>query len=125
MTRALLALALLALTGCASLPPETAVEESTWLALQTVDGLQTAQIANVPGDFERESSLFIGREPSVRSTGVYFAATAAMHVAATEYMTAHHFPRWVIRGFEAVTIADSARCVAGNAQIGLRMGVAL
>lgn len=108
------------LSGCVSWPKETVMEESSWLVFQSIDGVQTADIAHVSGDFERESAWAIGRRPSVSSTVAYFAVTAAIHLGATEYMTAHHWPRWAIRGFEAVTIADSARCVVGNEEIGLR-----
>lgn len=113
--------AMMLLDACASLPAETAAEEGSWLALDAVDGAQTADIQNHPHDYEAESEMFIGQRPSTRSVATYFAAMAGLHIGATEFMTAHHFPRWAIRGFEAVTIADSARCVAGNEAIGLQV----
>lgn len=109
------------LTACATWPTETKVEESTWLALQAVDGAQTADIQNHRDAYEQESAFLIGRQPSTRSVATYFAAAAALHVGITEYMSANDWPLWARRTFEALTIADSARCVVGNADIGLHV----
>lgn len=111
----------LPLTACAPWPTETRVEEGTWLALQAIDGAQTADIQNHRDDYELESAFLIGREPSTRSVVTYFAATAALHVGITEYMVANDWPLWARRTFEMLTIADSARCVVGNAEIGLHV----
>jgi hypothetical protein len=107
------------LSACATWPTEYRVEESTWIALHTADALQTAQIEHTPGVYESESAWILGREPSHKSVALYFAAAAAGHLAITDYLIEHHWPPWTVRMFEAVTIADSARCVVGNARIGI------
>lgn len=121
MLRALLAglvLAVLA-SGCASLTPETAAEESAYLALTAIDAAQTVNIAHTPGLYESESAAFIGREPSRSAVYAYLGGQAVLHASAGAYMDAHGYPRWARRLFEAVTIADEANCVRGNYQLGI------
>lgn len=105
--------------GCASWSPETKVEEGAWLSLHVVDAIQTSRIAQTPGVIETESAWAIGREPSIASTAGYFAVAAALHFAVTDALVRYHANPWVIRAWEAVTIADSARCVVVNRSLGL------
>ena len=107
------------LTGCAALPRSVQIEETAFLALHAVDGLQTANIPNTPHAFEAESAWAIGREPSARSTAAYFAAIALVHFAVTRYLCAHHVKPWIIQAWELGSIAWGVRDVAANSSIGV------
>lgn len=110
------------LSGCAVLSDREALtEEAAFAAFHAVDGAETAQIQNTPGIIEEESAWAIGRKPSTRSVIAYFAGCEATHVAATDYMLAHHWPKAVIRAFEALTIADAGEDAVSNAYIGLKV----
>ena len=112
-------IAILALSGCATWPRETVAEESTFLTLHAIDGMQTANIQNTPHIYEAESAWAIGREPSSQSTTAYFAALAIAHVAVTDFMVCHHVNPWIIRTWELVGIAWDMRDVTTNFSIGL------
>lgn len=121
LTPVLLAIiALSALTGCASIPRRVQVEEATFMALHAVDGFQTANIRNTPGTYEAESAWAIGREPSPRSTTIYFAAIALVHFAVTRYLCAHHVKPWIIQAWELGGIAWGVENVAHNYAIGIK-----
>ena len=109
------------LSGCTTWSPETKVEESTFLTLHAVDGLQTANIHNTRGCYEAESAWAMGREPSARSTTAYFAALAIAHVAITNLMVDHDAPPWMLRTWEFVGIAWNVRDVSHNAEIGINL----
>jgi len=115
----LIALAL-ALCGCTELPTETKVEEATFLTLHVLDADQTSQFAGTNGRvIEEESAWAMGKRPSKRSVIIYFSACEALHIGATEFMTAHHWPKLAIRTFEALTIMDAAQDVGGNYELGV------
>jgi hypothetical protein len=99
--------------------PETQAEEGAWLSLHVIDTAQTSNIARTPGVIEKESAWAIGEKPSPDRVYAYMGAMALAHYAAADYMDAHDWPRWIRRTFEAVTISDSARCVADNKRNGL------
>lgn len=117
----------LVFSGCAihSWSRETVAEESTFLTLHAIDGMQTANIAHVNcggmiGCHEEESAWAIGKEPSAQSTAAYFAAIALIHLAVTNYLCAHHANPWVIRGWELIGIAWNVRDVRNNMELGIR-----
>jgi hypothetical protein len=118
-----LAIAILAclLAGCTTWSPETKVEETTFLTLHAVDGLQTADIHNTRGCYEAESAWAMGREPSARSTAGYFAALAVAHVAITQLMIDYDAPPWALRTWELIGIAWNVRDVSHNAQLGIKI----
>ena len=107
------------LTGCAALPRSVQIEETAFLTLHAVDGLQTANIPNTPHAFEAESAWAIGREPSARSTAAYFAAIAVLHFAVTRYLCTHHAKPWIIQAWELGSIAWGVQDVAHNYSIGI------
>lgn len=111
----------LALGACATWNTETKVEETTFLTLHAVDGLQTANIARTRGCFEAESGWAIGREPSSSSTAAYFAAIAVAHFAVTDLLVKYHANPWIIRSWELVGIALGAQNVVHNASIGIKL----
>ena len=121
LTPVLLAIiALSALTGCASIPRGVQAEEVTFMALHAVDGFQTANIRHTPGTYEAESAWAIGREPSTRSTAIYFVAIALAHFAVTRYLCAHHVRPWIIQAWEVGSIAWGAADVIHNEEIGIQ-----
>lgn len=120
MSRVLIASLALLLGGCAVVQDrETLKEEAVFAVAHALDGAQTAQIQHTPGIVEREWAWTIGAKPSTRSTAAYFAGSEVLHVAAADYMLAHHWPRWTLRTFEALTIADASQDVVSNAYLGL------
>jgi len=121
-------LALSMLCGCATWTPETEIEESTFLTLHAVDGLQTAHIASThhgcDGQIrcqEIESAWAIGCEPSARSTAGYFAAIAIAHVAVTQLLVHYDAPPWALRTWEIIGIAWNVRDVSHNAALGINL----
>lgn len=116
----LMIILLSALAGCAAIPRSVRIEETTFLALHAVDGFQTANIRHTPGTYEAESAWAIGREPSTRSTGIYFTAIALAHFAVTRYLCTHHAKPWIIQAWELGGIAWGAEDVAHNYIIGIR-----
>lgn len=111
----------LSCAGCATAHwnTETKVEESAFLTLHAVDGLQTANICHTPHRFEAESTWALGREPRAGRTAAYFALIALGHIAITNLMIEHHAPEWIIRTWELGGIAWDVRDVAHNAEIGI------
>jgi len=122
MMKVVLALAAaMFLAGCATWSPETKAEESVYLTLDAVDGLQTADIAHTHGCYEAESPWLLGREPSARSTSAYFAALAVAHIAITQLLVDHNAPPWTLRTWELIGIAWNVRDVSHNAEIGIKL----
>lgn len=101
--------------------PETRVEESVYAVLRTADALQTINIGADPQQYyERESAWAIGRHPSKRSVLLYMGSQEAAHLVIGWEADRAGVPRWLRRGFEAVTIADEANCVIGNIELGVK-----
>lgn len=113
-------MAALSLTGCATWPTQTRIEESSFLALHAVDGLQTSQIASTPHVHEAESEWALGPEPSSGRVAAYFAALALAHIAITNYLVTHHAKPWVIRTWEFLGIGWDIGDVMHNASLGIR-----
>jgi len=113
---------LVTLSGCAVLQDrETLTEEAVFAAAHLVDGMETAQIHSTPGIIEEESAWAIGKKPSPRSVAIYFAGCETLHLAASDFMLEHHWPRLAIRTFEALTIADAGEDAVSNAYLGLKV----
>jgi hypothetical protein len=121
LTVAILACAI-SLPGCAVLnDKEATAEEAAFAVLHAADGAETAQIQSTPGIIEMESAWAIGKKPSTRSVVVYFAGCEAAHLAVTDFMLAHHWPRLAIRTFEALTIVDAGEDAVSNEYLGLKV----
>lgn len=107
------------LGGCAAWPTETKIEETSFMTLHAIDGLQTANIRGTPHCYEAESAWAMGREPSTGSTAAFFAVAAVAHFAVTDLLVNMHAKSWVIRAWELGSVAWDARDVANNAAIGI------
>jgi hypothetical protein len=108
------AISLLALTGCSTMPAETA-----WQILHAIDTAQTVGIAQQPDRYyERFSSGVIGKHPSEESVIAYMGACAVSHYVFAKWSYDRH--RTIYKAFEAVTIGVTGTNVSINYRIGLR-----
>jgi len=88
--------------------------QATFLILQTVDWLQTKEIARNPRYYEQNPIL--GKYPSQNAVDFYFLSTAIAHSA-----VAYLLPKEYRRVWQCVFIGISAHCVARNYHIGIRI----
>jgi hypothetical protein len=110
----------LACAGCATVTPETALEESAFAALHATDAYQTVEIGQSEGRWhEAESSWAMGNEPSKRSVVLFMAGVELAHLGVGLYLEAIDAPRWVRRVFEGVSLGSATYNVVGNAQLGV------
>jgi len=116
-----IALAALALQGCAGLSTEVRDEEAAFQAVNFLDFGQTLNIAqNSNGQmFEHESAFLIGRHPSKRSVVAFSTGIAATHFAITEGLAALDAPVWVQRSWQVVTIGFTGEAVIANFSVGI------
>lgn len=120
------------LAGCSTLAPAKqrhglALTEASWQALHAVDFSQTVTIARQPHRYHEQgfpTRWLIGEHPSETAVAATWAGFALLHFAVTRYLAAcaDRGPawRWVLYGWEALTITDSAVAVAQNASMGLQ-----
>jgi hypothetical protein len=132
LARALLVPVILGLCGCATLQqtaggPGLALAEASWQVLHAVDFAQTITIARQPARFEEEgipTVWLIGEHPSEGAVEACWAGFALLHLAGTRFLALRadrgRVWRWALYGWEALSIADGAYAVAGNASIGLQ-----
>lgn len=138
-----LALVLLALTGCATVPPSgvfpreqgSRAAESTWLALHAVDTLQTVQIAKHPECFRESNPIAAGvygtDHPSAGRVAVTNVALAFVHsvvsrwlddnVAESEATHDGNVGGWYVGRivWHGLSIGGTGGAVAGNFSLGL------
>ena len=87
--------------------------EAVYLAVDTIDWLQTRNIARNPDKFY-ETNSYLGQHPSVGKVNEYFAVTMLLHVGIVTSLPSKY--RSV---FQFTTIAYEINYVAGNYQIGI------
>lgn len=127
--RNLLAFAtILSLSACATLPEPAAISEGIWQGLNAADFSQTVTIAREPQRYSECAELtrpIIGAHPSQQGVEAYWAGYSLLHYAVSVWLarmaddTGERGWTWALYGWEAVTLASSARNVAHNASIGL------
>ncbi len=105
---------------------ETIAEEFAFQLVHLADTGQTLDIAAHPDRYGESRSCLdagwaIGRHPSRAAVWTYMSTEAALHAGVTLAMVHFGAPRWVVRTWEAVTIAVDADTVANNASVGLRV----
>jgi hypothetical protein len=104
--------------GCSSLP----TSEYVWQGAHLVDVAQTMQIARNP-DCYREDNRFtsqlIGDHPSEGDVAAWGIGTSLFHAGITSILVDLEAPRWVIAGWQAVTIVAVGDAVANNFDEGL------
>lgn len=98
--------------------------EAIWHGLHLADTLQTIDATRRPGyressDFWRGSGWLIGHHPNQAKVWGYMAGEAAGHAAVTVLLLHTRAPRWVLVGWEAITIGIAANTVAREARLGL------
>ena len=113
--------ALLFGTGCTALEQR---ETQAWLALHAVDTAQTFRIAGDPACYSEGGEVtrrLIGRHPSDAEVAAWSLGTAALHLAATDWLLRNDHPR-AATVLQYVHIGISASAVANNYSIGIRIG---
>jgi hypothetical protein len=116
MRAAAIAAALLALTGCASLPPQ----EVAYQTLHVIDTAQTLEIARHPDEF-RETNLTMGDHPTTARVIGWSVTLGAVHYVVSDFLLAHEMPK-TYAAWQLVTIGATAQDVRSNYRIGLRLG---
>lgn len=126
----LAAAAIILLSGCASLPESAAVSEGVWQGLNAADFSQTVTIAREPRRYSECAELtqpIIGSHPSQQGVEAYWAGYSLLHYAISGWLareadaTGERGWIWALYGWEAVTLASSARNVVHNESIGLTL----
>jgi len=129
----LIALVLAAVTNVAnadSFPSEKwnkqfAAEEVLFQALHVVDLGQTLDIKHHPDIQETNmsnggSSDVIGHHPNDAKVVGWMITEAMVHFVVTDYLIRSDAPKWMVHGWEAVTIGVQAGVVHNNFSLGLR-----
>lgn len=106
----------LALTGCASLPPE----EITYQTVHLIDTAQTLEIARHPDKF-RETNLTMGDHPNTARVIGWSVTLGAVHYVVSDFLLSHDMPK-TYAAWQLVTIGATAKDVRDNYRIGLRLG---
>lgn len=113
-----LAVLLLLLTGCAS------VGEPVFQTVHLVDTIQTfhgAASDKCYGEADPVTRRLIGSEPSHAGVIAWGVGYAALHYGITRWLTETGHDR-IATVWEVLTIADTARDVGRNIEIGIRIG---
>ena len=87
--------------------------EAVYLAVDTVDWLQTRNIARNPDKFY-ETNSYLGQHPSVGKVNGYFATMMLVHVCIVTVL-----PSKYRATFQFTSIAYEASYVAGNYRLGI------
>jgi hypothetical protein len=87
--------------------------EAVYLAVDTVDWLQTRNIARNPDQFY-ETNSYLGKHPSVGKVNGYFATMMLVHVGIVTVLPSKHRST-----FQFTSIFYELRCVNGNYQLGI------
>jgi hypothetical protein len=119
-------LALLLCTSARATDFESLSEEFVFQSVHAIDWNQTQQIAEQSARYHENGNAFdagwvIGEHPSIAHVNAYFIGEATLHAAVTLAAVKLNAPRWVLRTWQAVTIAVDANMVARNASLGLRV----
>ena len=91
------------------------VLESTWIAIDAMDWLQTRNIARNPDQYY-ETNPILGKHPSVRQVNTYFALCVLGHIAATNILKRPY--RTYLQVF---SIGVSMQYVNNNYGLGIKM----
>lgn len=116
----LVAVAVLAASGCASLPPGEAVYQG----LHSLDVAQTVEIARNPEKFQEAdvgTRCLIGSHPTEAHVIEWGVANAVAHYAIDDYLYRTNHPKLALL-FESASIAFVADTVHHNYKIGLGYG---
>lgn len=109
---------MLMLQGCASIgAPEVAYQ-----SIHAIDSLQTIQIARSPSCFYETGTVtqdVIGRHPSVGGVIAWEVAVSAAHYYVTHLLERNEAPRWVVYGWQSLSIGHAARQVRTNDDQGI------
>lgn len=116
----LIAVCLIAVFGCASLPKETLYEEGAYQVLAAVDAAETLDLVQHPGHWHwYETNPVLGKHPSDGRVVTYFAVSGVAHAGVTCLLAQSGAPPWVTRAFELVSIGIETRALANNAERGV------
>jgi hypothetical protein len=108
-----------ALTGCSALKEPG---ERAWLAAHAIDTAQTLTFRDDPCIREGNSTTaaIIGREPKPAAVAAWSIATAAAHMAFTEFLLDRGYER-TARAWQWVTFTEKGINVARNHELGARI----
>lgn len=88
--------------------------QSVFLTLQTVDWLQTKEIARNPNYYEM--NLILGRNPSQNAVDVYFLSTSILHTG-----IAYYLPKKYRRYWQYIFIGVQVGYIGHNYNAGIRI----
>jgi hypothetical protein len=124
MMRFLIFMAILGITGCAQLSPETKIEEGIWQSINAVDAAQTVlAVGAQPRCFQENGELGInGKHPGDAQIVAFNAVLGLVHYGVTWVLSGRggeDYPAirpWVLRLWEGFSIGYTGNIVHGNYQ---------
>jgi hypothetical protein len=109
-----IALIVVTLAGCASLPQFNHGAEATFQAAHLLDIIQSEKGA-------ASDPCFTGVHPDHMGVAAWGVGYGLLHYGVTRWLTSTGHPR-LTAAWEALTIADTGYAVAHNYQVGIRIG---
>jgi starvation-inducible outer membrane lipoprotein len=114
----LVLLAVLLLSGCATLPAEVHREEAVYQIVDALDGLQSFKIAKNPQQWHEQNPM-LGLHPGPAAVVGVVAVAGLTHFGITVLMQHYHAAPWIMRTWEALGIGYETGFVIHNKSIGI------